>query len=370
MVKKLKETKKKSLANNMLKEIFEQPKVIKNIINEYIDKNGMVRFKELEDKVMEMKKIKRVILLGCGTSYYAALFGNYIIEEFTGLNCEVELADEFINRKVVIEKGTAVIALSQSGETTDTVKAARLAKRKGAILLSLSNDEESSLAKLSDIFLNIQASQESAVAATKTFIAQLVVLIMLPAFLISKSENFQKSKDIVQKINQLPKQVKAVLQLEKEIRKIAKRYIKTEDVVILGEKYNYPIALEGALKLKETSYVHAEGFAIREFKHGPMAIMDKEFICIFIASDDNDLDKDINILKQVKQAGSKIIAITPTGKKELNKIADDIILIPKTLDIFTPILSIIPLQLLAYHLAILKGINIDKPRNITKVVKD
>jgi len=371
MVRKAKEIKKKKLVNNMLNEIFEQPKVIKNIINEYIDKNGTVRFKDLGDKVIEMKKIKRVILLGCGTSYHAALFGNYLIEELTGLNCEVELADEFINRKAVIERGTAVITLSQSGETTDTVKAARLAKKKGAIVFSLSNSQDSTLARQADIFFNTRAGKESAVAATKTFTAQLIVLIILSVFLQSRIKHFQKvSKDIVKQINQLPKHVESVLRQEKEIKKIAKRYTKIEDIVILGEKYNYPIALEGALKLKETSYVHAEGFAMREFKHGPMAIMEKEFICIFITSDKSGLDKDINILKQIKQAGSKIFAITHRDNKELNKIADDTMFIPKTLNIFTPILSIIPLQLLAYHLAILKGIKIDKPRNITKVVRD
>ena len=166
----------------------------------------------------------------------------------------------------------------------------------------------------------------------------------------------------------MPKKIEEVLRFEKEIKKIAETYIKIEDLIILGEKYNYPVALEGALKLKETSYVHAEGFAAREFKHGPMAIMDKEFICIFISSEDNELDKDINILKKIKKAGSKIMVITPEGNKKLDKITDDTIFIPRTLSIFTPILSIIPLQLLAYHLAVLKGLKADKPRNISKVV--
>ena len=371
MVNKLKKVKEIKYANYMIKEIFEQPEVIKNVIKEYIDlKKSTVRFAEFTAQLKKTRKIKRIIFLGCGTSYHAALAGNYLFEELAGLNCEVELADEFKSRKAVVEKDTAIIALSQSGETADTIKAVHLAKEQGAYIISITNEADSTLERMADVVICTKAGKELAVAATKTFTSQLVILVLIAVFIGRFNKiSLAVGKNIIKEIKQLPKKMKKVLQLDNNIKLIADKYKEAENFIVLGEKYNYPIALEGALKLKETAYLHAEGLATEEFEHGPIAIIDKDFLSVFIAPTDSVFEKNTRVMQKVKRAGSKVIVLTTEGNRKLDSLADNIIYIPSALDVLTPVLSVIPLQLLAYHLAVLKGLKADKPRNIAKVVK-
>lgn len=371
MADKLKQANLNGHHYDMLKEIFFQPEVTRKIIKKYINsEKGIVEFKEQAEKLKKIEKISKIILLGCGTSFHAAMVGNYMIEELVGLDCEAELADEFKNRKAVIKKNTAIIVLSQSGETADTIEAVRQAKIKNAFIISITNNVESVLAQMSDVTVSSEAGEELAVAATKTFISQLVILAMLTIFVGRYGKmSLAASKNIIKEIGQLPKKVEKILQSSEDIKTIAEEYQRIKELVILGEKYNYPIALEGALKLKETAYIHAEGMTTGEFEHGPMAMLEKDFPSVFIAPTDSVFERNARVMRRVKKAGGKVVAITTEGNKRLDNLADNIIYIPKTLDVLTPALSVIPLQLLAYYLAVSKGINISKPKNIVKVVK-
>ncbi len=362
---------KNNFFHNMLKEILEQPEIIKSIIDEHIDFNkNIVRFIDFKGKIRDLENIKRFILIGCGTSYHAGLIGNYIIEKLLGFNCEVEFADEFKLRDAVIEKHTAVIALSQSGETKDVVDAVSLARKKGVFTICITNGVDSILSRISDLSVYVCAGEEKALAATKTYTSELLILLLITLYFSRMHKlSLVKTKEIIRKVKILPSEIKEELKLENKIKIIARKYQKYENYAVLGRKYNFPTALEGALKLKETTYVHSEGFATGEFKHGPMAIIQKNFVSIFFAPNDSVLERNISIMKEIKNVGGKIIAIsTKDVGKKLERITDDIIFIPKTHELLTPILSIIPIQLLAYHIAVLKGIDVDRPRNLSKFV--
>src|SRR3989339_234040 len=356
---------------NMLKEIREQALIIKDIINKRVDfKTGCAVFDEFDHgKIRILKNVQRIIFLGCGTSYHAALYGNYVFEELTGLNCECELADEFIKREAVIESGTAVVLISQSGETGDALKAARLAREKEAFIIGLTNEINSSLSKYADICIYTEAGEEIAVAATKTFTSQVMLLGLLAVYFDSLNRKPPVlSQPAVFELKGLSEKIAAVLGSEEEIKIIADKYASEKGFVILGENYNYPIALEGALKFKETAYVHAEGLAAGEFLHGPLAIVDTDFPVIFLAPIDPAYEDNVKIMKEIKRAGGKILAVTTAGNHKLDDLADDVVRVPSALDIFVPILSIIPLQFLAYGIAVGKGLEIDKPRNLSKYV--
>lgn len=354
----------------MLKEIGEQPDIIKDIIEKRVDfKAAGAVFAEFESKIKILKNVHRLIFLGCGTSYHAAIYGNYVFEELTGLNCEFELADEFIKREAIVETKTAVILISQSGETGDVLRAARLVKEKGAFLISLTNEINSSLTKIADINIYTAAGEEFAVAATKTFTSQVISLGLLAAYIGGINRKPPTlSRSAIAEFKALPDKAALALKAGRAVKIIAKKYAAEKGFVILGEKYNYPIALEAALKLKETAYVHAEGFATGEFRHGPLAIIDKGFPVIFLAPRDSVYDENVKILKEVKRAGARVIAVTTTGSRRLDAVADDIIRIPAALEMFVPVFSIIPLQLLAYEIALSRGLKVDKPRNLSKFV--
>ena len=318
----------------MIKEIKEQPQVVKKIIAKHI-KGKKIIFSEFKDLAGDLSKIKRFIFLGCGTSYHAGLYGNLVFEEITKLNCEVEFADEFNKRNPVIEQNTAIVILSQSGETAEAIKAAKIVKAKKALLISITNNKKSKLAKLSDINIDQEAGEEVAVPATKTFSSQLVILVLLALFI---EQN--KKEDNTKLINELKKLsvlTKKVIAKEKTIEEAVARSRDQKDIIVLGNKYNYPIALEGALKLKEAANIFAEGMATEEFAHGPKALSDK--ICL------------IKINRRSLDIGK-------------NKISA-----PQSSEILQSILLIIPLQFLAFYLAVQKGINVDQPKNIKKFIK-
>lgn len=354
----------------MIKEIFEQPDAVCDAIRGRLDlKNGDVRLGGLRNVDKELRGIEKIIIISCGTSYYAGLVGEYMIEEYAGIPVEVEFASEFRYRKPILDKKTAVLAISQSGETADTLAAIREAKNKGALVLGIVNTVGSTIARETDSGIYNHAGPEIGVASTKAFTSQLSILALL-TLKLGRQRNMSLviGKRIASELKKIPKLIETTLKEAKDIRKIAKKYKKYKDFLYLGRKYNCPIAYEGALKIKEISYVHAEGYPSGEMKHGPIALIDKDFPSVFVVPKDSVYEKNISGMEEVKARGGKIIAIATKGDKEIKKVADDVIYIPKTLEMLTPLLSVIPLQLLAYHVGVLKGFDVDKPRNLAKSV--
>ncbi len=354
----------------MLKEIFEQPETIRNAMRgRLILSTGDARLGGLDMTEDELRSIRRIVLIGCGTSWHAALIGEYMIEEIARIPVEVEYASEFRYRNPVIEDGTLVFAISQSGETVDTLAAMREAVKRGARCMGICNVVGSTIARESQGGVYIHAGPEIGVASTKAFTSQITVLSLLSLVLgrlrTVSSSNGQR---IVKAMQALPEQVAEILKTNEEVKKIAEEYYKHNNFLYLGRGANYPVALEGALKLKEISYVHAEGYPAAEMKHGPIALIDENMPVVFICPNDNAYQKIVGNINEVKARKGKIIAITNRGNKEVIDMADHTIFIPETLDFLYPILAVIPLQLLAYHIAVLRGCNVDQPRNLAKSV--
>lgn len=361
---------KQGLDHFMLKEIFEQPKVIEDatrgrlVVSEGTAKLGGLR--EVADK---LRKLNRIIIVSCGTSYYAGLVGEYMLEEYAGIPVEVEYASEFRYRKLILDEKTAVLAISQSGETADTLEAIREGNNKGAITLGIVNTVGSTIARETTAGVYNHAGPEIGVASTKAFTSQLSVLILLTLLLGRQRQmSYVMGKRIADEMKKIPKQVEEILSQSKEIKKVAKKYLEYKNFLYLGRKYNEPIALEGALKIKEISYIHAEGYPSGEMKHGPIAMINKNFPSVFVVPKDSVYEKNISSMQEIKARGGKIIAIATKGDKEIKKHADDVIYIPKTLEMLTPLLSVVPLQLLAYYVGTGKGYDVDKPRNLAKSV--
>lgn len=361
----------------MLKEIHEQPQAIESAIQGRVDKfikegsqipilGGLAPTSEVKDR---LAKIKRIIIVSCGTSYYSGLVGEYMIEEYTGIPVEVETASEFRYRKPVLDETTAVLAISQSGETADTLEAIREGKLKGALTLGIVNVVGSTISRETDAGVYNHAGPEIGVASTKAFTSQLSILALVTLSLGRQRQmSFVMGRRIAEELKRIPGLIKKILKKEEEIKLIAKKYGKYENWLYLGRKYNFPIAMEGALKLKEISYVHAEGYAAGEMKHGPIAMIDGNFPSLFIVPTDSVYEKVISGMEEVKARGGKILAIATEKNKEIAKLVDDVIYIPKTLEMLTPLLSVIPLQLLAYYIGVNKGYDVDKPRNLAKSV--
>lgn len=357
----------------MLKEIFEQPDSILNSLrgraDKFISEKSTPVLGGLREVEKKLQKIERIIIVSCGTSYYAGMVGEYMLEEYAGIPTEVEYASEFRYRNPIIDSKTAVLAISQSGETADTMEAIREAKNKGALTLGIVNAVESTIARETDAGIYNHAGPEIGVASTKAFTSQLSILVLLTLMLgRQRRMSFSTSREVARELLRLPGKIRSILKKEKEIKSIAKKYSKFEDWLYLGRKYNFPVALEGSLKIKEISYVHAEGYAAGEMKHGPIALIDKNFPSLFIAPDDSVYDKARSAMEEIRARGGKIVAITNRGNRKIEKIADDVIYIPKTIEMLTPILSVIPLQLLAYYVGVSKGLDVDKPRNLAKSV--
>ncbi|MDO8529499.1 MAG: glutamine--fructose-6-phosphate transaminase (isomerizing) [bacterium] len=354
----------------MLKEIFDQPSSVSDAIRgRIISRDGMAKLGGLKDVSEKLRNLEKIIIVSCGTSYHSGLVGEYMLEEYAGIPVEVEYASEFRYRKPLLNKNTAVIAISQSGETADTLAAIREAENKGALTLGIVNTVGSTIARETKAGIYNHAGPEIGVASTKAFTSQLSIFVLLTLFLGRQRDmSLVTGKRIAAELNKIPRLIETVLKQSKEIKKIAKKYAKYQDFLYLGRKYNFPIALEGALKIKEISYVHAEGYPSGEMKHGPIALIDKYFPSVFIAPRDSVYEKNLSGMQEIKARSGKIIAIATEGDKEIKKLADDVIYIPKTLEMLTPLLSVIPLQLLAYYVGVQKGLDVDKPRNLAKSV--
>jgi glucosamine--fructose-6-phosphate aminotransferase (isomerizing) len=355
----------------LLKEIFECPEVIKNSTRgRMIIEEGLAKLGGLE--VLDqnrLRNIERIIIIGCGSASYAAMVGEYMLEEYAGIPVEVELGSEFRYRKPIIDEKTAVLVVSQSGETADSLASLLEAKRKGALTLGIVNVVGSTIARATDAGVYNHAGPEIAVASTKAFISQVVVFALITVYLgRMRDMSLVTGKRILDEIYNLPELVEEVLKENDNIRALAKKYAGYENFLYLGRKYNNPIAQEGALKIKEISYIHAEGYAGGEMKHGPIAMIDENFPCVFIAPKDSVYEKMRSNMEEVKARNGKIIAITTKGNDELDDIVSDTIHIPKTLEMLTPVLACIPLYLFAAYVGIEKGLDIDKPRNLAKSV--
>ncbi len=354
----------------MMKEIMEASDVIKNTTRgRLIPENGLVKLGGLEIVADKLKDINRIIIVGCGTAYYSGVVGEYMIEEYTGIPVEVEVGSEFRYRKPLIDKNTMLLAISQSGETADTLEAIREAKRKGALAIGIVNTVGSTIARETDAGIYNHAGPEIGVASTKAFISQITALAMLTVFLGRQREmSMVTGKRICEEIISLPEKMEKILSQKEEIKKLAEKYSIYRDFLYLGRKYNYAIAYEGALKLKEVSYIHAEGCGAGEMKHGPLAMIDENFPTLAIAPSDSVYEKMISNIQEIKARKGKVLAIATDGDERIKELADDVIYIPKTLEMLTPILSVIPLQLFAYYMAVSKGLNVDRPRNLAKSV--
>lgn len=366
----LEKTQKEGYKHFMLKEIFEQPNAVKDAIRgRLIRKEGLAKLGGLDDVKQKLEKIKKIIIVACGTSYYAGLIGEYMIEEYAGIPVEVEYASEFRYRKPVLDKQTAVIAISQSGETADTLAAVQEAKRKGALTLGIVNVVGSTIARETDAGVYNHAGPEIGVASTKAFVSQLSILTLFTLFLGRQRQmSLIMGKRIAEELSRIPNLINKILDDNQKIRKIARHYYKFNNFLYLGRKYNYPTALEGALKLKEISYIHAEGYGAGEMKHGPIALIDKNFPSLAITPSDSVYEKMISNIEEIKARKGPVIAIGTRGNKGLEKFVNDLVYIPKTLEILTPLLAVIPLQLLAYYIGVLRGCDVDKPRNLAKSV--
>jgi len=354
----------------MLKEIFEQPETIRNAFRgRVIVEEGLAKLGGLNMTQEELRKIKRIVILGCGTSWHAALIGEYLVEEHARVPVEVEYASEFRYRNPIIDPGTITFAISQSGETIDTLEAMREAKRKGSKVLGICNVVGSTIARESDGGVYIHAGPEIGVASTKAFTSQVTVLNVL-AIMIGRMRYMSKSKgqEIIEHLVKIPDQVQQILNQNDKIEQIAKSYCNDSNFLYLGRGAHFPVALEGALKLKEISYVHAEGYPAAEMKHGPIALIDDNMPVVVICPKDNAYSKILGNIAEVKARRGRLIVIATEEDEEVAKVADHVITVPQTLDMLYPILTVIPLQLLAYHIAVLRGCNVDQPRNLAKSV--
>ncbi len=366
----LTEAQKGGFPHFMLKEIMEQPESIENTLRgRLVKKDGLAKLGGLELAEDRLREIKRIIIGACGTARCAALVGEYMFEEYAGIPVETDYGSEFRYKKPIFDSSTAVIAISQSGETADTLAVIREAKRKNILTLGITNVVGSMVAREADAGIYNHAGPEIAVASTKAFTSQLVVLALLTLFFGRQRDmSLVTGRRIVQELALIPEKVREILKTNDKIQNIARKYSKYNNFAYLGRKYNYPIALEGAIKLKEISYLHAEGFAAGEMKHGPIAMIDPKFPSVFIIPSDSVYEKNLSNLEELKARKGPVIAVATQGNKKIQDLADDVIYIPKTLEMLTPILSVIPLQLFAYHMGVLRGCDVDKPRNLAKSV--
>ncbi|MBI1936923.1 MAG: glutamine--fructose-6-phosphate transaminase (isomerizing) [Ignavibacteriales bacterium] len=354
----------------MLKEIMEQSESLYNSMRgRLLLKEGISKLGGLQGYEDRIANSERIIISACGTSWHAGLVGEYMLEQYTGIPVEVEYASEFRYRHPVITPKDTVIFISQSGETADTLAAMKEAKKKGALCLGVCNVVGSSIARESQTGVYIHAGPEIGVASTKAFTSQLLVLALITLLIARrKNLNLPDGQEIIQELQTLTSKVETILKLNDVIEKIAGQYVNSKNFLYLGRGYNFPVALEGALKLKEISYIHAEGYPAAEMKHGPIALIDDNMPVVFIAMKDSVYEKVVSNIEEVKARKGRIIAIVNEDDNQIDKLVDHVIRIPKTIQMLQPILSVIPLQLLAYHIAVKKGLNVDQPRNLAKSV--
>ena len=355
----------------MIKEIFEQPQSIQDTMRGRLLEDFSTKLSGIENNLKQFLSAERIIIVACGTSWHAGQVGEYLLEELVRIPVEVEYASEFRYRNPVIHPGDIVIAISQSGETADTLAALKLAKEKGAFIYGICNVVGSSIARLTDSGTYTHAGPEIGVASTKAFTTQLTVLTLLALHLGYRKGTLDHHnyKKLCQQLSHIPELVAQTLEMTKDkVIEIAQEYKDVNNCIYLGRGLNFPVALEGALKLKEISYIHAEGYPAAEMKHGPIALIDENMPVVFLAPSKGHYEKVVSNAQEIKARKGKIIAIVTQGDKQMTDIADHTLEIPEVDELFSPILSVIPLQLLSYHIAIMRGCNVDQPRNLAKSV--
>jgi glucosamine--fructose-6-phosphate aminotransferase (isomerizing) len=355
----------------MLKEIFEQPDTVFDCLRGRLDAvKGTITMSGIQQNIDKLTKAQRIIIVACGTSWHAGLLAEYIIEELCRIPIEVEYASEFRYRNPVIHPGDVIIAISQSGETADTIVAIEKAKQHGAFILGIVNVVGSSIARISNAGAYTHAGPEIGVASTKAFTAQLAVLTMI-ALKVAREKGSIDDTRYMQLLNELhnvPEKIRELLTLSPQIQKLAAKYKDSKDALYLGRGYNFPIALEGALKLKEISYIHAEGYPAAEMKHGPIALVDDQLPVVFVATRDSYHEKIVSNIQEIKARKGKVLAVISQGDDIIASMADDCMITPEADELIAPMLSVIPLQLLAYYMGVAKGYDVDKPRNLAKSV--
>jgi glucosamine--fructose-6-phosphate aminotransferase (isomerizing) len=354
----------------MQKEIAEQPQVLETCLNGRVDvKNGRVILGGIQDQLRDLTRTKRIILSACGTAWHAGLVGEFLFEQLARIPSEVEYASEFRYRNPIVDEGTIFIAISQSGETADTLAAVDIAKERGATVLGVVNVVGSTIARTTDAGVYLRVGPEIGVASTKAFTAQVSVLTMLA---IELGRRRHLSADVAQgllkELTEIPKKMERILTQNEQIRQIAQANIDKENWLFLGRGFNYPVALEGALKLKEISYIHAEGLPAAEMKHGPIALITDHMPAVFIATQCSQYEKIIGNIEEVRARGGKTIVVATEGDEHIKQYADHLITVPDTVEQLQPLLTVVPLQMLAYHAAVLRGHDVDKPRNLAKSV--
>lgn len=354
----------------MQKEIAEQPQVLETCLNGRVDvKNGRVILGGIQNQLRSLARTKRIIMAACGTAWHAGLVGEFLLEQLARIPTEVEYASEFRYRNPILEEGTIFIAISQSGETADTLAAVEQAKERGALVLGIVNVVGSTIARITDAGVYLRVGPEIGVASTKAFTAQVAVLAML-AIELGRRRHLaaDTAQQLLQELVQIPQKIQSILTQSDHIRRIAQANIDKENWLFLGRGFNYPVALEGALKLKEISYIHAEGLPAAEMKHGPIALITNQMPAVFIATRCSQYDKIIGNIEEVRARGGRTIIVATEGDDHIRQYADFLITVPDTVEQFQPMLTVVPLQMLAYHAAVLRGHDVDKPRNLAKSV--
>ena len=354
----------------MQKEIAEQPQVLETCLNGRVDvKNGRVILGGIQDQLRDLTRTKRIILSACGTAWHAGLVGEFLFEQLARIPSEVEYASEFRYRNPIVDEGTIFIAISQSGETADTLAAVDIAKERGATVLGVVNVVGSTIARTTDAGVYLRVGPEIGVASTKAFTAQVSVLTMLAIELGRRRHlSADVAQSLLKELTEIPKKVERILTQNEQIRQIAQANIDKENWLFLGRGFNYPVALEGALKLKEISYIHAEGLPAAEMKHGPIALITDHMPAVFIATQCSQYEKIIGNIEEVRARGGKTIVVATEGDEHIKQYADHLITVPDTVEQLQPLLTVVPLQMLAYHAAVLRGHDVDKPRNLAKSV--
>lgn len=356
-----------NFAHYMLKEIFEAPATIQSAtVGRVLAGQGIVKLGGLESVEQQLKFIDRIVIVACGTSYYAGLVGEYLIEELAGIPVEVQLASEFKYRNEPFSRSTALLAISQSGETADTIAALKKVEDYGVLRLGVVNAVGSTIARMTDAGVYCHAGPERAVASTKAFIAQVTVLCLIALHLNGGSTKL--FKPLLKELEDLPAKAQNILDNTNKVKAIAEKYKTSRDFLFIGRHYAYPSALEGALKLKEVSYIHAEGYAAGEMKHGPLAMIDKDFPTFVLATNSPTLEKTYSNIEEIRARSGRVVAIATEGNTTIEKLADDVIYIPDSIEQTQPILQAIATQLFAYYIAVVRGYNVDRPRNLAKSV--
>jgi glucosamine--fructose-6-phosphate aminotransferase (isomerizing) len=355
----------------MIKEIFEQPDTIFDCLRGRLDvAKGTITMAGIQNNIDRLTKAPRIIMIACGTSWHAALIAEYVFEELCRIPVEVEYASEFRYRNPVVHPGDVIIAISQSGETADTIVAIEKAKENGAFIMGVVNVVGSSIARISHAGAYTHAGPEIGVASTKAFTAQLTVLTMIALKIAREKGTIDQGRyqHLLEELHAIPEKVKETLKSSESVKKLAEKYKDAKDALYLGRGYNFPIALEGALKLKEISYIHAEGYPAAEMKHGPIALVDEQLPVVFVATRDSYYEKIVSNIQEIKARKGKVISVISKGDNTISKMSDDFMVVPEADELVAPLLSVIPLQLLAYYIGVAKGCDVDKPRNLAKSV--